>query len=599
MSDLVNGGTVITTPTAPSTRVTVQGQSGTVATSPGRQGPPGAGVNLAGAVATYADLPTTLGPSDNGKAYVVNADGKLYVWDGTAFPSDGNGSPFKGDQGDPGVGISNISLVGDDVLRFSKTDASNKDITIPAITAANTSATNAAASASAASASATSASGSASSATGSASAASGSAAAASTSASAASGSASDASTSASAAATSASDAADSATAASTAQAAAEAAQSSAETSESNAEGSATTASSAKDTAVSAKNDAASSATAAASSASDAADSAAAAAQSAEDAASVVNDGVPNASATIKGGIMIPGGVDGEVGGTWDHPTVAGWDNKADLVSGKIPSSQLPSVALTSTQVVVDTAARLAVTAETGDLVVQTGNPGRGTYILSGDDPTDENSWTMLVFDQSVSSVNGYTGIVVLGKGDVGLGNVNNTSDAGKPISTATQDALDSKADAVHTHNASDITAGTLAYARLPIGVTASTVAAGDDSRIVNAVPNTRAVSAGTGLSGGGVLSADRTLSVSFGTTSTTACVGNDTRLSDTRTPTDGTVTNAKVASAAAIALSKLAAGYVQGSVNGTATTLTVWTGTATQYAAIVTKDSNTVYVVTA
>jgi len=297
--------------------------------------------------------------------------------------------------------------------------------------------------------------------------------------------------------------------------------------------------------------------------------------------------------------MIPGGVDGEVGGTWDHPTVAGWDNKADLVSGKIPSSQLPSVALTSTQVVVDTAARLAVTAETGDLVVQTGNPGRGTYILSGDDPTDENSWTMLVFDQSVSSVNGYTGIVVLGKGDVGLGNVNNTSDAGKPISTATQDALDSKADAVHTHNASDITAGTLAYARLPIGVTASTVAAGDDSRIVNAVPNTRAVSAGTGLSGGGVLSADRTLSVSFGTTSTTACVGNDTRLSDTRTPTDGTVTNAKVASAAAIALSKLAAGYVQGSVNGTATTLTVWTGTATQYAAIVTKDSNTVYVVTA
>lgn len=45
------------------------------------------------------------------------------------------------------------------------------------------------------------------------------------------------------------------------------------------------------------------------------------------------------------------------------------------------------------------------------------------------------------------------------------------------------------------------------------GTTAGTVAAGDDSRIVNSVPNSRAVSAGTGLSGGGDLSADRTLSV--------------------------------------------------------------------------------------
>lgn len=37
--------------------------------------------------------------------------------------------------------------------------------------------------------------------------------------------------------------------------------------------------------------------------------------------------------------------------------------------------------------------------------------------------------------------------VTLAKGDVGLGNVDNTSDANKPISTATQTALSSKADA--------------------------------------------------------------------------------------------------------------------------------------------------------
>lgn len=47
---------------------------------------------------------------------------------------------------------------------------------------------------------------------------------------------------------------------------------------------------------------------------------------------------------------------------------------------------------------------------------------------------------------AVSSVNGYTGAVVLTKADIGLNNVDNTSDANKPISTATQAALDLKQD---------------------------------------------------------------------------------------------------------------------------------------------------------
>jgi hypothetical protein len=45
---------------------------------------------------------------------------------------------------------------------------------------------------------------------------------------------------------------------------------------------------------------------------------------------------------------------------------------------------------------------------------------------------------------SVTSVNGETGDVVLDKTDIGLSNVDNTSDANKPISTATQTALDAK-----------------------------------------------------------------------------------------------------------------------------------------------------------
>ena len=49
---------------------------------------------------------------------------------------------------------------------------------------------------------------------------------------------------------------------------------------------------------------------------------------------------------------------------------------------------------------------------------------------------------------TVTSVAGKTGAVTLTKADVGLGNVDNTADLNKPISTATQTALDGKVDKV-------------------------------------------------------------------------------------------------------------------------------------------------------
>lgn len=49
---------------------------------------------------------------------------------------------------------------------------------------------------------------------------------------------------------------------------------------------------------------------------------------------------------------------------------------------------------------------------------------------------------------AVDSVNGFTGTVVLTKANIGLGNVDNTSDANKPVSTATQTALNLKQDAL-------------------------------------------------------------------------------------------------------------------------------------------------------
>ncbi|WP_236738655.1 phage upper tail fiber protein [Mycobacteroides abscessus] len=61
---------------------------------------------------------------------------------------------------------------------------------------------------------------------------------------------------------------------------------------------------------------------------------------------------------------------------------------------------------------------------------------------------------------------------------------------------------------------------------------------------------------------------------------------------------DGTITDTDINNSAAIAMSKLGTGKVVGSNNGTATSLTVWVGTAAQYTAIGSKDANTLYFTT-
>ena len=124
---------------------------------------------------------------------------------------------------------------------------------------------------------------------------------------------------------------------------------------------------------------------------------------------------------------------------------SGLANKADLSGGVIPSSQLPSLAITEyLGDVADQAAMLATSGERGDWVTRqdTGT----TFIQTADDGSLIGSWVEIATPtDAVSSVNGNTGTVVLSAADVGLGNVDNTSDADKPISTATQSALDLKA----------------------------------------------------------------------------------------------------------------------------------------------------------
>lgn len=68
----------------------------------GPAGPAGEGIAIAGSVATYAALPSNLGPGDAGDGYLVEADGLLYIWDGAAFPANGNGVEFQGPPGPAG-----------------------------------------------------------------------------------------------------------------------------------------------------------------------------------------------------------------------------------------------------------------------------------------------------------------------------------------------------------------------------------------------------------------------------------------------------------------------------------------------------------------
>ena len=77
----------------------IQGEQG----PQGPKGEDGAGIEVTGSVSTYADLPSGLTTEDEGKGYYVEADGKLYIWNGTSFPANGDGVQIQGPQGPQGI----------------------------------------------------------------------------------------------------------------------------------------------------------------------------------------------------------------------------------------------------------------------------------------------------------------------------------------------------------------------------------------------------------------------------------------------------------------------------------------------------------------
>ena len=172
------------------------------------------------------------------------------------------------------------------------------------------------------------------------------------------------------------------------------------------------------------------------------------AQRAEDAANAfgltatTTTGAPgsDAAVTVSGdgpaytlGFTVPRGAKGDKGDTgtteWSGitgkpstfpPSTHTHADKADLVGGQVPTSQLPAVALSKPFPVADRAGMLALAAEEGDVAVVATGADKGTYMLSSGPATAFSSWVKLTTpDAPVQSVNGQTGTVNLNAANVG------------------------------------------------------------------------------------------------------------------------------------------------------------------------------------
>lgn len=136
--------------------------------------------------------------------------------------------------------------------------------------------------------------------------------------------------------------------------------------------------------------------------------------------------------------------------------------------GKLLTSQLPNIAVTEYLGTVGSqASMLLLVGQKGDWCIRTDEAR--TWIVTGDNPASIGSWTPLAYPSTsgVTSINSRTGVVTLTRADLGLANVDNTSDLSKPISTAVAAALAGK-QAVITGAASSIVENLLTAGRVVI-----------------------------------------------------------------------------------------------------------------------------------
>lgn len=119
--------------------------------------------------------------------------------------------------------------------------------------------------------------------------------------------------------------------------------------------------------------------------------------------------------------------------------------------GKIPSSQLPSIALVDSFPVADQAARLALSVQVGDIAIQADNST--SYILHAAPASTNSNWLPLAAPGLVQSVNGRTGVVT---------GLSEASDLTTEIANRTSaDALKADASALTTEIANRTSADAL------------------------------------------------------------------------------------------------------------------------------------------
>lgn len=143
-------------------------------------------------------------------------------------------------------------------------------------------------------------------------------------------------------------------------------------------------------------------------------------------------------------------------GTSGTYTKVSTNDKGQVVSGEsLTANDIPNLdASKITSGIIDAARLPAYVDDVLEYANLAGFPATGEagkiYIAMGTNKTYRWSGSTYVYITSgaVDSVAGKTGVVTLAKADVGLTNVDNTSDINKPISTATQNALNLKVDKV-------------------------------------------------------------------------------------------------------------------------------------------------------
>ncbi len=216
-----------------------------------------------------------------------------------------------------------------------------------------------------------------------------------------------------------------------------------------------------------------------------------------------------------------------------------------------------------------------LSADTFGGLLLTGGTLTGPLILNSDPVVPDEATTMRYTDTKLAKTANLGDLPNLNQAqfNLGISDVDNTSDLGKPVSTATQTALNTKL--TKTSNLADLTDTNAARANLdlsnvddtsdadkPISTATQTAL---DTKLVKAANLADLTSTTTARASLG-LGTSATKNV--GTIANTVAAGDDARFTDQRVPTDGSVTSVKIADgtivnadispSAAITLSRLA-----------------------------------------